>query len=141
MAKTTAIKEEVQDTESAIEIVEIGEAPVLSEQKEKTVKADTRPLDQRVLDFIAPRYAGKPVLVNDFLKSFFPPHIGIGKPEYTKQENNKMFRVLLEKMVADKKISVQGDVHVRLGKSFYIGNEPETQYYTILNLPIYVELI
>jgi hypothetical protein len=136
MAKATVNKEEQE-----IEIVEIGEIPVLETVKEKKIAADTRPWDQRIIDFIAPRYTGKAVLVNDFLKSLFPVHVGLGRPEYTKQENSKTLRCILEKLVADKKISVQGDVHVRLGKSFYVGEAPETQYYSIANLPIYVELI
>jgi hypothetical protein len=67
--------------------------------------------------------------------------IGIGQPEWAKPGFSKSVRNALEKLVSEKKISVQADAHARLGKAFYIGDAPETQYYSIANVLLYIEIL
>ncbi len=146
MSKSTVKKEDIEIKDEVIEeapvsAIEVVEIP---EKKERPViiqKEATKPLYESILDFAAPRYNGKPLLINDFLKSTVPVHIGIGQPEWAKQDFSKKVRHALEKLVTDRKIVVQSDVHTRLGKAFYHGDNPVTQYHSIASLPIYIELI
>lgn len=129
---------EIIEKPQAVEVVAV---PVPKPERLVLPKKDTRPLDEQIMAFAEPRNSGKPIMINDFVKSTVPIHVGIGQPEWAKSDFSKAVRYALEKLVAEKKISVQSNVHVRLGKAFYIGDAPETQYYSIANLPIHIELL
>jgi ethanolamine utilization protein EutQ (cupin superfamily) len=133
-----ATEVEVIEKPKAIEVVELPAVPKTQEVKPKV---DARPLDEKIMEFALPRNTGKPIMVNDFLKSTVPLQVGIGQPEWAKQGFSKTVRYALEKLIAEKKISVQADAHSRLGKAFYIGDAPETQYYSIANVLLYIEIL
>lgn len=140
MEKKAAIQ---QPEEEIIPMPEIKVVEVDAPKPEKRVAPvkDTRPLDEKLFAYLDARRNMSPVTINDFLRSVVPVEVGIGQPSWAKQEFSKQVKITLDKMIAEKKIYVQSNNHQRLGKAFYNGTAPETQYYHIGNLPIYVEIL
>lgn len=82
--------------------------------------------EERLLNFIKDKGA---VQVNDFLKLEF-------KEAAKLQVVNKGLKGKLASLVAQKKIQIKDNAHLKLGGFFYVDSNPETQYHTMKNLKL-----
>lgn len=135
---TTEEKPALQVVEAAI--VEKSPNPVKEKKEEKPqYKPELDPKkskEERILAFIEAKGDGEWVKLNDFLKCLYPmPNISQPAMWLSKGEN-KTLGGLLNRMVLDDKISIQGGNHLKLGRPFFAPNSPIAEFYSISNTPI-----
>ena len=73
------------------------------------------------------------VKANDIFKMELGPAAG-------QQETNKRLKGVLQKLADSGVIEIKNDAHKKLGRFFYMGENPQTQFNTVLNTPIEAKL-
>ena len=106
---------EEKEEEPVIEIPEPIKEVVIEKVVDLSVELS---LEQRIINFIDSRDAGE-IKMNDFLKSLFGvPKIG-ELPTWLNQGASRKIRQLLDDMVKNSQIIIQGNSHLRLGTFYY----------------------
>ena len=95
----------------------------------------TLPFEDRIVAFLEKKEE-QSVRLNEFLKSLYGvPKFG-ALPVWANQNEMKKLSHILDKMQSQGLISIDGNTHKSLGKSFYSGEDYRQNHYTINDLPI-----
>jgi hypothetical protein len=120
----------VEITEVPQEATPVEKAVVLEAPKEKletpipapiyrTELDRNLPMDERISAFLESRATGDYIKMNDYLKSLYPLPKMNELPAWIYQPASKQLRVLLEKMVAEGRINIRNNTHLKLGHHHY----------------------
>ena len=132
------------DTPEEAPVVEEVTTPV-EEEKEVTLVAPIvqpaivelsnkeLPVPDRILAYLKNRPATGFIKLNDFLKSLFPLPAVAAPPLWTVQHENKILKVILDKMQTDGLIVINNNQHKKLATHYYDGDDPVTRYWNIGN--------
>jgi hypothetical protein len=121
---------------------EVKATPIAPPEVKYLLEADPKKShEERIMAFLAKRSGT--FRFNDFLKSLYPLPVRGAQPEYENQMAAKRLRILLEKLVMNRVISITGDAHRKLGTFYYDGNDAsqKTQYYGLNKVPLEVTVI
>jgi hypothetical protein len=97
---------------------------------------NTKTPEEKIVEFLERNANGKPVRINEVLKSTFPPPKWPEPAGWLSQPESKRIKGMLAKMEADGLIKLE-EAYKRLGGFFYNGSDPKTLFHTIENVPIY----
>lgn len=138
-------EETVNDPEEEIPVVEAAPPPQPAILKEERVELPYKLVEKQgfaktFLEILQEKSNNAPIKVNDILKSFYAPVPANVAPFWQQQPRMKVLRHELQLLINAKKIVVVGDKHNQLGRAYFHGNNPQTQYYHIGDIPLEVSL-
>lgn len=91
--------------------------------------------EQKIINYISGAKNEKVDLV-PLLKSLYPMASHNEPAMYHHQGEAKRLRVLLEKMVAEGKLTMLDEGYDKLGRNFYQGDDPKTKFHTLDSVKI-----
>lgn len=114
--ETPIVNEPVKEIkeEPVVEKKELPPQPVYKPESDKGL-----PFDVRIEKFLEGRSNGQFIKLNDFLKSLYPLPKPNETPAWATQSTAKMLRLLLIKMQSEGRISIQNNMHLKLGVHHY----------------------
>lgn len=123
-------KEEPALTPSAVD--RIVESP-----KEEEPKST----EEKIVGFLKARNTGGFIPINDFLKSIYGIPKGNDPKAWHDQRTMKLLKIMLDKMVSDGFIVIEGGSHQRLSRHYYPDSATgATHYYNLDTLPLRAKL-
>lgn len=86
-------------------------------------------LEDKILVFIESK-SGE-VKLNDFIKSTYPPVTFAEPAKYFHQNESRVIRAALQKLVDEGKIVIKNNSHMALGDFYYNGSDPQTKHHDL----------
>lgn len=136
--KSTIPKQEENDTIPVAETKEDQKdeaTPVLQESTttERVTEVDKEPLplspEEKIIDFLKVRSMGTFISINEFLKSLYPPAAVNSPKAWHDQRAMKLLKIMIEKLVKDGIVVVEGNFHQRLGRPYDPDGTPGVTHY------------
>lgn len=127
----------------------VKEEPVIEEKKvEDVVKIfnetgkqvwespkENLSMEDKILTFLKGKTGD--VKMNDFLKSLFGVSVGNEPPKWANQGASKLMKATLDKLVKEKGLHIQNNMHQRLGQFYYPDSTTgKTEYHNLNTVAI-----
>jgi hypothetical protein len=97
--------------------------------------------EDKIIGFLKARNTGDFIPINDFLKSLFPAVSRNAPNPCHDQRTMKLLKMVLDRMVAEGVVIIEGNFHQRLSKHYYPDTTTGiTHYYNLDTLPLRAKL-
>jgi len=96
--------------------------------------------NESFLDFLEKKANGTYIKVNDYLKSLYPLPKGAEPPKWNNQQEMKIMKNWLQKMVSEGAITVKANRHLDLGRPFYEGVQQKQRFHHLSTINLEVKL-
>lgn len=96
--------------------------------------------NQKLISFLEEKANGTYIRSNEFLKSLYPLPKGNEPAKWNSQQEMKIMKNWLQKMVADGLITVKAGRHNDLGRPFYEGVQQKQRFYNLQTLILEIKL-
>lgn len=93
------------------------------------IKEEPLSTDEKIVGFLKARNTGGFIPINDFLKSIYGPGMPNSPKAWYDQRTMKLLKIMIEKLVKDGIVVVEGNFHQRLGRPYDPDGTPGVTHY------------